>query len=906
MTMNYDILVVGSGIGGMESALKLGDMGYKVLLVEKEPSVGGKMILLSKVFPTLDCASCISTPKMAATAHHPNVKVMVYSEVDEIKKNGNGTFKAKVRKKPTYVDPSLCTGCRQCEMTCNVAVPDNFNFDLVARRAAYIAFPQAVPKKAVIERQGSSPCSFTCPTGIKAHGYVALTRAGKYEEAFDLILESTPLIGSLGRACYAPCEGQCTRSEIEGPVSIRKIKRFIADNYYSKHGEAEVKQLPEAKDKKVAIVGSGPAGLGAAYHLAGQGYQVKVFEAEAQPGGMLRVAIPAYRVPKDVVDRDIKNVTALGVEIETGVRVDNLEQLKNQGYDAIFVATGTTGSRKMQIEGEDLQGVVSCMDFLRDANLGKEVSLKDKTVVVVGGGNVAIDSARVAVRLGAKKVIVQYRRSRDEMPAHDWEIEASEKEGIEFQYLSVPTKYIGSNGKLAEVESIKMELSEPDASGRRKPVPVKGSERRFKADMVITAIGLLPTSKEFGGQLKLNRNDTIVVNPETTQTSVPYIFAGGDVVTGPSMIVNASGQGRKAAFFIDRYLKGEELQGAEYDYRLAVVDKERVKGRQQKYSNRPVVETKEIIKRGVRDFTEVEPPLTEEEARYSAGRCLDCGVCSECHQCVNTCPANAIDMSMKEELVDVEVGSVIVSTGFNLFPADMKPQYGYGKFQNVITGMQMDRLLAPTRPYNTVLRPKDGKVPDSIAYVLCTGSRDQTVNNELCSRVCCMYSVKQNQLIMGALPLADITVYYIDVRAFGKGYEEFYDQAKGMGANFVKGRVARIDENEDGNLTLYYEDIDNGGALSAAEHDLVVLSVGLLPNPEAQGLFKDVELQPDEYFYVKEVDEDINPAKTSIEGVFVAGSASGAKDIPDSILHAGAAAAQAAAYVERIRIRNER
>jgi heterodisulfide reductase subunit A len=216
--------------------------------------------------------------------------------------------------------------------------------------------------------------------------------------------------------------------------------------------------------------------------------------------------------------------------------------------------------------------------------------------------------------------------------------------------------------------------------------------------------------------------------------------------------------------------------------------------------------------------------------------------------------------------------------------------------------MQMDRLLAPTRPYNTVLRPYDGKVPDSIAYVLCTGSRDQSVDNPLCSRVCCMYSVKQNQLIMGALPLADVTVYYVDVRAFGKGYEEFYQQARDMGASFVKGRIARIEEKEDGNLALYYEDIDNGGKLAEAEHDLVVLSVGLLPNPEAQNLFADVKLETDDYFFVKEVNEDINPARTSIDGVFVAGAASGARDIPDSILHAGAAAAQAAAYVERTRM----
>ncbi|MHB0884359.1 MAG: FAD-dependent oxidoreductase [Bacillota bacterium] len=322
--MNYDMLVVGSGIGGMESALKLGDMGYKVLLVEKEASVGGKMILLSKVFPTLDCASCISTPKMAATIHHPNITVLTYSEVKGIRRLKDGRFQVNVRRKPTFIDPALCTGCRQCEMGCNVAVPDQFNSDLVSRRAAYIAFPQAVPKKAVIERAGTSPCTFTCPAGIKSHGYVAMIRGGKYEEAFNLVLESTPLVGSLGRACFAPCEEECTRGGLEGPVPIRRLKRFAADTHYRDHEKADVK-VAGPNGKRVAIVGSGPAGLTAAWQLALQGYQVKIFEAAPQPGGMLRLAIPSYRLPADVVERDVRNVTDLGVEIVTETRVENLE-----------------------------------------------------------------------------------------------------------------------------------------------------------------------------------------------------------------------------------------------------------------------------------------------------------------------------------------------------------------------------------------------------------------------------------------------------------------------------------------------------------------------------------------------------------------------------------------------------
>ena len=296
--------------------------------------------------------------------------------------------------------------------------------------------------------------------------------------------------------------------------------------------------------------------------------------------------------------------------------------------------------------------------------------------------------------------------------------------------------------------------------------------------------------------------------------------------------------------------------------------------------------------------------MTEEEALESAARCLDCGVCSECHECVRVCPADCIHMDMQGDEFEAEVGTVVLATGYELFPADLKPQYGYGKYKNVITGMQMDRLLSPTRPYNAVLRPGDGKVPDNIAYVLCTGSRDETVGNPLCSRICCMYSIKQNQLIMGALPLADVTVYYMDIRAVGKGYDEFFEQAKAMGTNFVRGRIAQIDEKPDGNLLVQYEDIENGGGMVEAEHDMVVLAVGVRPSDMVGRLFPEAQLGLDESAYVDEPEEDMHPAATNIPGVYVAGSASGVKDIPDSILHAGAAVAQAAAHLEKTKVKS--
>lgn len=275
---------------------------------------------------------------------------------------------------------------------------------------------------------------------------------------------------------------------------------------------------------------------------------------------------------------------------------------------------------------------------------------------------------------------------------------------------------------------------------------------------------------------------------------------------------------------------------------------------------------------------------------------IDIENCVLCGACEKVCPTNCIDFTQEVETLQISVKTVILATGFKLFDPLMIPRYGFGLYKNVITSMQMERELAPTRPFNTVLRPGDGKVPDKIAYVLCTGSRDATIGNPICSQICCMYSIKQAQLLMGALPMADVTIYYINIRSFGKGFEEFYQQAKGMGVNFVKGKIGKISEQENGNLTLRYEDI-NEGILKEADHDMVILSVGVLPNQDASDFFEPNQLQLDNYKFIHQTDILASPALTSIDGVFVAGTASGPMDIPDSILSAGSASSEAISYL---------
>ncbi|MBM3404778.1 MAG: FAD-dependent oxidoreductase [Bacteroidetes bacterium] len=907
----FDVLIIGGGIAGQEAALSLANMDYQVLMVEKGLSIGGKMIQLSKVFPTLDCAACITTPKMSETARHENITLALNSDIQDIRKNEKG-FDIEVLKNPRYVIPEACTGCQECEIACPEVRSDEYNRHLAGRKVAYIPFSLANPRIATIDRQGTSaPCIAACPGGVKPYGYITLVRNGQYEEAMQLHMEDIPLPGSLGRACYAPCQGECTRSGLEASVDIRKIKRFFAEDFYNKYPVPPARTIGDSSGKKVAIVGSGPAGLTAAYHLALAGHHVKIFEAAREAGGMLKLTLPEYRLPNAVVDRDILNVTSLGVEIELNHRVENISDLKDAGFDVVFISVGTHETTRLGLPGSEAEGIVSCLDFLRESKIGKKEDLKGKRVMVIGGGNTAMDASRTALRLGAEKVSIVYRRGREEMPAWKDEILEAEEEGIDFQLLRNPVGLEVKDGKLTGVKLIRMELGHPDASGRKKPVEVKGSEYLEPVDLIIEAIGLQPSTSVFGGALKLHQNGTIQTAHKTLQTSIPWVFAGGDAVTGSTTIIEAAEQGKQAAFYIDKYLRGLEMEAFEFGDKLPAIDKAPILSGKDIIRQLPVDGTMRSPETRCHDFQEIERTFTEEEVRMSAERCLDCSNCRECHQCVTACPAYAIDFAQKPETIRAYTGAVIIASGFQLFDPALKPHYGSERFPNVIDSLQMDRLIAPTRPFNNVLRPSDGKVPGNIAYVLCTGSRDASLdnyrtcsmasaNNPICSQICCMYSIKQAQLLMGALPMADISIYYIDIRAFGKGYDEFYQQSKSMGINFIKGKVARVMEKtgSNGDVILRVEDVESG-QVKEFTHDLVVLSVGVLPDNGVMKSFNHQVPELDEFRFIRQVDPLMNPARTSVDGVFVAGTAAAPMDIPDSILSAGAAASEVAAYLSQ-------
>jgi len=891
-----DVLVVGGGISGIHAALTLANAGKHVYLVEREPSVGGHMAMLDKTFPTLDCAACILTPKMVQLGQHPDVELLTWSEVEEVS-GYVGNFKVRVRKKARFVDEELCNGCGLCIESCSWQnVPSEFDQGLGTRPVVYMPFPQAVPRLPVIDRAGSSPCTFTCPAGIKAHGYVSLVRAGRYEEAFQLVLDTTPLVGSLGRACYAPCEGECTRSSLEGPLPIRRLKRFVADAHYR---AADGKLPPPASNgRSVAVVGSGPAGLTAAWQLARRGYAVKIFEAAPVPGGMLRLTIPAYRLPAEVVERDVENVTTLGVEIATSTRVDDLEELRRSGFDAVLVATGTPAAVSLRVPGEDLDGVVTGLDFLRSIKLGEPPDLRGKVAVVIGGGNVAIDAARSARRLGAQVHVVSLE-SRPEMPAYAWEVEDALAEGVTL-HDSWGVREILGERRVAGIR-LKRCTDVLDDEGRFSPQYDESVLDDLVCDAVIVAVGMTPDTAAFASRLRLHANKTIEADPVTLQTAVPWVFAAGDVVLGPTEIPSAVAQGRRAAFMIDRWLQGEELGGAELDPVLPVVAHAEVLARWERHPRLEPLAVSTRFAAAPSDFAELEPPLTEEEARLSAERCLDCGICSECGQCVAVCPTDAIDLSGHGREVELEVGTIVLATGFKPFDARRITEYGYGTYPNVYTSLEVERLLNASGPTQGEVALRDGTRPAAVGIIHCVGSRDVRYN-AYCSRVCCMYSLKLAHLIRERSG-AEVYNFYIDMRTPGKGYEEFYEKLLKEGMHLIRGRVAEVTDwamspEEEGRLVIRVEDT-LVGTVRRIPVDMVVLAVGLEPQGDAEDVRRlfNIGCGPEGFF--TERHPKLAPVSTFTDGVFLAGACQGPKDIPDSVAQAGAAAAEALALIDR-------
>ena len=905
------VLVVGAGIGGMQASLDLAEAGLKVYLLDKKPAIGGVMAQLDKTFPTNDCAMCILSPKLVECGRHLNVEVMTYAELESVA-GEPGDLTVRVRKKPRYVVVDECTGCGDCAEACPIIRPDQFNVSLSERRAAYKLYPQAIPNAYVIEKRGRAPCRDACPVHQRAQGYVALIREGRFADAYRTIREDNPFPSICGRVCNHKCEDACSRGEVDEPISIMQLKRFVSDWALAHPDEVNIPPPGgggqgggEPTGKRVAVVGSGPAGMTCAQDVTKLGHSATVFEALPVPGGMMRVGIPAHRLPYELVQREIDDILALGVELKLNHRVDDATALLSDGYDAVFVAVGAHQGVRLPIPGVDLPEVTVSTDFLRQAALLEKPGFSEKPgflvegkrVLVLGGGSVAVDAATTAVRLGASWVGMSCLESRETMPAHEWEIQDAQEEGVEVFPSRTFKEVTSADGHVTGVRCAEINFR-GFVEGRPDFDEIPDTEHIIEADVVIFAVGQRPDVSCLP-EVATVRGRWAAVDPVTLATEVPGLFAGGVVVTGPGFVVDAIAAGHKAACSIDAYLRGEPLPEAELEVEVAKLTEEeaRAKVASGEVSDAPRHEVAKLpADERVQGFREVYPALTEEEARAEAARCLSCGICSECLQCVYACQKHCIDHDMREEMVELNVGAVVLVPGSETVPGDIRPEFGYGRLPNVVTSIEFERVLSASGPWGGVVqRPSDGQHPRKVAFIHCVGSRDVACEQGYCSSVCCMYATKEAVIAREHDPNVEPTIFYMDVRSFGKDFERYIERAEQeYGVRYVRSMVSMVTEAPGtGNLRLMYATPD--GKNVEEEFDLVVLSVGLRPPAGWRELTERLGIELNDYGFAES--PTFQPAQTTRPGIFVAGAFSEPKDIPETVIEASCAAAQASALL---------
>ncbi len=884
-------LVLGGGVAGIQCSLDLAEGGYKVYLVEKSPALGGHMAQLDKTFPTNDCSMCTLAPKLVEAARHLDIDIITNAELTGLE-GEPGNFSAKVYHHARFVDPEVCTSCGECVPACPITVSDRYNEGLGKRTAIYKLYPQAIPSTYVVDKKGYAPCKSNCPVQTSAQGYIALIAERRFEDAYRVAAEPNPFPSVCGRVCAHPCETACTRGTVDEAISIAGLKRFACD-----HGApADMpEKLPLVFEEKVAIVGAGPAGLSCARDLAQYGYATTVFEALPVAGGMLRVGIPDHRMPPDVLQREIDRICALGVDLRLNQRcgVDfTVDGLLTGGYHAVFLAPGLHASAPAPVKGDDLDGCLKAVEFLRALNLGEPLPVGDR-VVVIGGGDVAFDTARAASRLTsvngrAPEVTIAYRRTRDEMPASREEIEEGLDEQVGLEYLVIPVEILGTDGKVSAIKLQRCELGEPDERGRRRPEPIPDSFFEIACESVIFSVGqaIFDDFAEGLDDIAIEAN-AVRTDDATLATPRPGVFAGGDVSPkGPLSAIEAIAAGRKAAASIHNYLRGEQLvslwadpldEARPDDEALAKVDR----APRVLMPEHPGAERRH-------SWVEVRQGFTEEQAVAEAKRCLQCAVCSECMECVRACGPGALLHGERDTEIDLDVGAVVMATGYDAYDPGAKGEYGYRRYPNVLSALEYERMLSASGPtIGEVKRPSDGAHPHKVAFIQCVGSRDQ--EHDYCSSVCCIFANKQAMLTIDHVPECSPDVFIMDMRAQGKGFDAFYQHAVDRGVNFIRSRPSTIKEDPlTKDLLITWE--DEHGELHKSRYDMVVLSTGLEParkGQEAAGRLG-IALNRHGFCQLKEFD----PLETSREGVFVVGPFSEPKDIPDSVAQGSAAAAR--------------
>jgi heterodisulfide reductase subunit A-like polyferredoxin len=693
------------------------------------------------------------------------------------------------------------------------------------------------------------------------------------------------------------------------------LKRFVVD-FALAYGRDKTEPAPRTRPEWVAVVGAGPAGLTAAHDLANMGYGVTIFEALPVAGGMMRVGIPAHRLPKGVLQQDIDDILDLGVVLKTNSPVHNPRELLDQGYNAVCLATGiSTRDHSLGLDGEDAEGVIPAATFLRRINLGEPISIGDH-VVVLGGGITALDAAAVARRLGSRNVTLALDRPRGELPAYHWEMAAVEAEGINLLEHVTATRIVTQNGKISGIELAKTGKGlTTDAQGRRRPIIEPGTEFSLDADTAIITIGQHSDLCFLDPQFDAMRGD-----PDTLESDTQGIFVVGGRKTGASFIIEAVALGHRVAQSIDRYLRNEPLPEIK-PARLPVLKFSREELAERVLAGDVALQPRQepallTMEERVAGFREVVQSLTEHQARDEARRCLQCGICSECLACEYTCGTEAINHDMTETLEEIDIGAVILAPGYVPYQAELSGEYGLGRYPNVITSIQLERLLnasGPTR--GEVRRPSDQAVPKKVAFLQCVGSRD--TDHNYCSSVCCMYATKDAMLLKEHHPETEVHIFMMDVRAFSKGYEAYYQRSREKyGVEYIRCRVsALIEDPETRNVIVRHTtdagsgpgDLDGNGSnrrypkpfLLENAFDLVVLSVGMEISSSVKKLAQDLGIALDDYGFCST--PRFHPVETSRPGVFAVGPFIEPKDIPESVVDASAAAGVASGILASAR-----
>jgi len=883
------VLVCGAGITGIQASLDLAESGFKVYLVDSSPAIGGRMAQLDKTFPTGDCAMCIISPKLVECARNKNIEIITLADVQGIS-GAPGNFKVKLRQNPRYVDAEKCNACGDCTEACPVDLPSEFDRRLGTRKAIFRLYPQAIPNVFGISKAaGRAPCRASCPAGVNAQGYVALIAASKFKEAYELVRERCPLPSACGRVCQHPCEDDCNRGEIDQAVAVRDLKRFVAD-YIALNPDdyPPVKAATAKLDARVAVIGGGPAGLTAAYDLAVLGYGVTVFEAQPRLGGMLRYGIPGYRLPKDILDLEIQYILDLGVEAKTGTRVSDPASLLESGFKAVFAAPGAWVSRTLGIAGEDASGVWAGLDFLRRVNSGETPAL-GSNVLVIGGGDVAMDAARCARRLpGVSSVHLACLESRAEMPAHSWEAAEALEEGVVFHNSLGPTRIETSGEKVTGV-SFRACTRVFDEQGRFAPQFDDLKTSVLAADTVIVTIGQGIDAAGLG--VATGPGGRVVADADTLATSIPGLFAGGDAVLGPASMVDAMAQGHKAAEAIDAFMRGAKPAQASASAE-AEAPAETAKNPRPDAPKQERVKMPQADPAGrVRGFSEIDQGYSAEQAVAEAERCLACGLCSECMQCVKACTAGAVWHDQQAEEIEIDAGSVILTPGFEEFQGALRGEFGHGRYANVLSSVQFERMLSAAGPTGGhVERPSDGAEVERLAFIQCVGSRDAARGKGYCSSICCMSATKE---AMVALEHAhgkqlEVSIFCMDVRAFGKEFDGYVNRARDEhGVKYIRAIPSRVVEMP-GSKNPRVRFFDQAGVEQQQEFDLVVLSVGMQVPESVRQTAGRLGVELDQFGFAQT--ERLAPLATSKPGLYVAGAFQEPKDIPESVAQASAAA----------------